>query len=56
MAYGAQSIPLTVVIGPEGKVAKIEVGLNFNPQDPASMTKHLDEVKAMLEALAGGKG
>ena len=56
MAYGASSIPLTVVIDPEGKVAKIEVGLSFNPQDPASKNKHLEEMKAMLAKLAGGKG
>ena len=56
MAYGAQSIPLTVVIDPEGKVAEIEVGLSFNPNDEASKAKHLDAMKAKLASLAGGKG
>ena len=55
-AYGAQSIPLTVVIDPEGKVAEIEVGLSFNPNDEASKAKHLDAMKAKLASLAGGKG
>jgi thiol-disulfide isomerase/thioredoxin len=56
MAYGASSIPLTVVIGPDGKVAEVEVGLNFNPQDKAGVTKHLDLWKKTLTGLAAGKG
>ena len=56
MAYGAQSIPLAVVIGPDGKVAEIKVGLSFNPQDAASKDKHLDEMKAKLEKLAATQG
>ena len=55
MAYGAQSIPLTVIIGPDGKVAEIEVGLSFNPQDEASKKSHLDKMKAKLKKLAAGK-
>ena len=56
MAYGAQSIPLTVVIGPDGMIAEIEVGLSFNPQDDASKEKHLEAMKAKLQKLAAGKG
>ena len=56
MAYGASSIPLTVVIGPEGEGAAVEVGLSFDPRDPASKSKHLDDMKAKLQKLAAGKG
>jgi thiol-disulfide isomerase/thioredoxin len=56
MAYNASSIPLTVVIGPDGTVAEIEVGLSFNPRDEASKVTHLEKMKAMLQAMAAKKG
>ncbi len=56
MVYNASSIPLTVVIGPDGKVAEIEVGLSFNPRDEASKAKHLEEMQAKLQAMASKKG
>ena len=56
LAYGASSIPLTVVIAPDGTVAEVEVGLNFNPQDQAGVAKHLEAWKKNLTGLVAGKG
>ena len=56
LAYGASSIPLTVIIAPDGTVAEVEVGLNFNPQDKAGVEKHLELMKKLLTGLVAGKG
>ena len=55
LAYGASSIPLTVVIAPDGTVAKVEVGMNFNPQDKAAVAKHLEAWKKKLTGLVASK-
>ncbi|MEE2972465.1 MAG: TlpA disulfide reductase family protein, partial [Planctomycetota bacterium] len=51
MAYGASSIPLTVVIDPEGRVAKVEVGLTFDPRSEASRKAHLAKMQESLGKL-----
>ena len=56
MAYNANSIPLTVVIDPEGNVASVDVGLAFNPRDEAAKDAFLEEKKEKLRKLSAGKG
>ena len=56
MAYGASSIPLTVVVDPEGRIAKVEVGLTFDPRNEASRKAHLAKMQDSLGKLLSKGG